>query len=151
MMRVVAAFEAFEAPGSYIPFLEDQARENIQSTLVLDIARDVCRTIEPFRRVWDDKYSQGPLALPQSIKSQVHELLVDTFKEIPVIQRKAILFMVEGLEYCDDQALDQVFECFETCVRNLPVCFLVSSLPQRSIQRRLQRLSFACMAGPRSN
>jgi hypothetical protein len=148
MTRVKIAFEEVQAPGSCISLEKGEARDNVPSTFVLKIAHDIRETIEPFRQVWDDRYSQAPSNPPQSIKPQVHQYLVNVFNQIPVTQRTGILLIVEGLDYCDDQILDQIFECFETCVRNLPMCFLISSAPQRSIQERLQQLSLAGRAGP---
>ncbi|RXW14655.1 hypothetical protein EST38_g11207 [Candolleomyces aberdarensis] len=143
MLHLAKTWAAYAAPGFALNFHNQSKRQNIKSTLVPSMGQDICRCLDAFDEQWERHNIPERLGVPiESIEEQV-ATLTNVFGAIPLIQRKAILIMVDGLECCSEEETEDIFGCFEACFRGLPVCFLISSSPEKPLGQHLERLSSA--------
>ncbi|KAJ2915697.1 hypothetical protein MD484_g4720, partial [Candolleomyces efflorescens] len=141
MRHIEKAFTTLSAPKCTIQLSDTYfARKQLRETLVPTLGRDIAQHIDSFKESGWDSNLKMEMSGIGDVSEQVRHILAVGFCTVPLKERKAFLIMVEGLEHCNKDALDLMFEFLEACVLLLPTCFLISSAPDENLEKRISRL-----------
>ncbi|QRW23157.1 peptidase C14 [Rhizoctonia solani] len=106
--------------------------------IIPSIAYQLARFSAPFRFALDKVLESDPDAHMRTLKTQYEKLIVGPLQEVQRCLPTHFIVVIDALDECENEdSVGQILDLLLSTAHNLPVRYLVSSRPERTITQRM--------------